>query len=388
MSLRRAALCFALFVLSGCDPYGGGREGEFNAGPVDAVNFPPEYLGVGGDRLRAGSGTFVASRAFVGGQPLGYYLFSFPPVQIGAVDPLRLDSPALGFPTAYVFDPGTSSPFPTEAQCQKPSPDYRYTLTDPNRASDPILRAAAIAGDGINYGEQGNIFTLLPAVSPPGYVQGVIPTTRYAPIVSQTPVRSAGQPCQSIKSEKTLQSSRNVGVEAPDGRYLAWAIIDPSAGVYTYLSTGPNAPGTSLRGGIPRGGVGLQNWGWFDHYLLAYLDGGYIPTQTVGGNLVAVAQTLYLPDRVAGSATVGPGRGYDVLQARRNQAGYSPICRIRIYTPPNPAALPTDETTILLLGTRDPTAGTPPNPPTTCPAGAPAGSICAAPRFVYCLQLP
>ena len=400
--LARLASPLLFVLLFGCDPYG--REGEFIAGPVDAVNFPPEYLGhlgLSGNRLAAGQGTYVAARAFVGGAPLGHYLFSFPPAQLAAAtvaDPARpLNvpplSPAVTFNTAYVFDPpGTANPFPSAAACQKPSPDYTYTLTDLNRAGDQALRAAAIAGDGINYSEQGNIFTQLPAVNPPGYLQGALPTTNYAPVVAETPVASNGIPCQSIKSEKTLQTGRAT-ISDPDNRYLAWAVVDPSAGVYRYTSTGADAPGANLRGGIPRGGVGLQKWGWFNHYLLSYIDGGYIPVQA--GRMVP--QVLYLPDRVS-TGNSGVGRGYDVLQAARTLAGgapnpqYSPVCQIRIYRPATPQpvnSLPTTEAAILTTYGPYPGARlSDPGPAdlTSCPPGSPAGSQCAIPRYIYCLQ--
>jgi hypothetical protein len=380
-----------LMFLCSCDPYQG-RDGEYNAGPVDPVNFPPEYIGYlgnNGSRLTAGQGTFVASQAFIGGQATGDYVFSFPAAQTNlAATPTN---PNVVFSNAYVFDPpGGASAFPASYPCQKPSADYTYTLTNLDRSMNPNLRASAQPGDGVNYSEQWNIFTALPVVSGNGYVAGTLATTNYAPVVSEVPVTSNNANCQSVKSQQTLQSTTAVTVGAPDGRLLAWAIVDPSAGVYTYQSVGANAPGTTLRGGIPAGGVGLQRWGWFKHYLLAYLDGGYIPV--TGGNMVA--QTLYIPDRIAAASPtpVGPGRGYDVLQFARGQAGYTPVCRVMIYHPTAAlavAALPKDENTIL---TTLPVTGPPTTPTQTpvtsfCPVGSPTGSICNAPTFVYCLQL-
>ena len=48
---------------------------------------------------------------------------------------------------------------------------------------------------------------------------------------------------------------------------MAWLIIDPAAAVYKFTDDPQR-----LRG------LELQKWGWFNRYLLAYLDGGYIPT--------------------------------------------------------------------------------------------------------------
>src|SRR5688572_26560991 len=56
-------------VLVACDPYDR-RQGEYHAGPVDPVNFPPEYLGDGGDRNRTGAGSFTAIPAYAGALPV------------------------------------------------------------------------------------------------------------------------------------------------------------------------------------------------------------------------------------------------------------------------------------------------------------------------------
>src|SRR4051812_40322892 len=91
MSSPRSSILFALALgaLAGCNVYER-RQGEYNAGPVDPVTFPPEYLGAGGNRQRPGSGTFTALRAYAQGDPIEYYMFSFPSRQLAGGDPLVL----------------------------------------------------------------------------------------------------------------------------------------------------------------------------------------------------------------------------------------------------------------------------------------------------------
>jgi len=70
-----------------------------------------------------------------------------------------------------------------------------------------------------------------------------LPATGYAPIVAEVPVTSNGEGCQSIKSSATLVTTSDVVVDTvppkfpipnakptgvPDGRFLAWAIVDPA----------------------------------------------------------------------------------------------------------------------------------------------------------------
>jgi len=204
-------------------------------------------------------------------------------------------------------------------------------------------------------------------------------------------VSSNGEPCQDTKSEKTLRQRSDVELKTqgePDGKFLAWAIIDPGAGVYHRLG----APiGGDARTGNPPGGVDLQKFGWFNHYLLAYLDGGYIPTESImaanqGPTMVRmVTQDIYYPRSLvihSGSLGTAPGklgRGYDLLQFKRGEPGYSPVCRVLTYDAGDPrtlADLPhnVDDLNALYGDTIAP----PDQPP------APATPI---PLFIYCLQL-
>lgn len=295
--------------LVACNPYDR-YSGEVNAGPVDPVGFPAECLGAGGDHLNQGTGAFVPAAALAHGTPVEYFQFNFSAKQL-AGKPLSLQSkgaPNLKLaPPAYIFDPGSSDPLPTSPTC-KPQP------------------GTALAGDVPN-NEQGTIFTSLPAGS---YAQGVASSTSYIPVVSEVPVISHGETCQEIKSETTLVSAANVSLTTapnalgkslgvPNGQYAAFAVIDPGAAVF------------HADGATPATGLGLQHWGWYGRYLLAYLNGGYIPMS--GGSMVP--QTLYYPrSNVTDATGTGPGAqgaGYDVLDAVRGEAGYSPVCAVMTY---------------------------------------------------------
>jgi hypothetical protein len=339
----RAGLVGGLLLLFGCNPYSR-RSGEYNAGPVDVSHFPAAYLGAGGD-AKLGGGVFSAAAAFVDGNTVGYYAFPFSKAQLAAADPLALGG-AFATPTAYVFDPGASDPFPAKPRCVAPA-GYVY---DEQR-------------DGIRYDDQGNVFTALPA------------DATYVPLVAQVPVQSSGEPCQSIKSNDTLVQDKLITVPlapppkgsaadalpsgVPDGKLVAWALVDPSATVQ--FPDGSLDPTTSL---------GPQKFGWYNHYLTQYLDGGYVPT--MGTELVA--QTLYVPTLVPGTDMSGapaavptmgaPGSGYDVLQAARGAAGYSPICQVMTFVPADPMSPPTSVAAIDMT--------------TVMPAPTP---------FIYCLQV-
>jgi hypothetical protein len=372
-----------IVLVSGCNPYSE-QQGEFNAGPVDPANFPAPYLGVGADRpgpgFRGGRGKFTEIAAFANGTPANYFSFPFTNTQLAAgVDSLRLlddnqpykplpSSPAIPVAKAYVFDPSPPSPCPPLPKCTAPS-GYSYNPQT----------------DDMRLDEQGNIFTLLPLAT---QQPGVASTFEYVPIVSEIPVTAEGLSCQSIKSEKLL--NKLLGNPSPSGRYLLWAMIDPAAGVYR---VGQSSTYSLSDGGVNpafASGVGVQKYGWFGHYYLAYIDGGYIPTRpaNVGGRQVLQMQTqrLYFPLTISSPAvrcgssnctpgqvcvnnscqpcdaahpcssgftcpTSGPltgicnapgtqGAGYEVLQARRGDANYSPVCESWTYTANTPGATP------------------------------------------------
>ncbi len=376
--MRGSWLCGAVvFVVAGCDPYKDYKlKGEFNAGSVDPMNFAPPYRGAGAIRSVAGSGNgFSAVGAFAQGTAVEYFLFPFAPSQVvragyvytaAGVIPANQQRNALTirpFPNGYIFDPpGTSSAFPDQQQCRAPD-RYQYD----------------VRRDDVRYDEQGEIFTALPDATFGG---GSLPTWSYVPIVQEVAVGSSGEPCQDIKSERTLLTRSDVNIAkdsnggpVADGRYLAWALIDPGSGVY-HVGESTSGPG-----------VGIQRWGWFQRFLVAYIDGGYIPYPNPSFPDQFATQNLYVPSRVLpplADGGTGPARngalgaGYDILEFPRSDPKYSPICRVRIYdTAPGVriADLPTSAAAISTA--------------LTDPPRAPADSIAPSdviPPFVFCLQ--
>src|ERR1700687_4666574 len=182
--MRRFWLCgTVVFAVAGCDPYKDYKlNGEFNAGSVDPANFAPPYRGAGANRSVAGSGTgFSAALAVAQGGAFEYLLFPSSPTQVvragyPGITPANQMSRALSvrppYPNAYVFDPGTTSPFPAQQQCRAPA-GYQY---DSRR-------------DDVHYDEQGEIFTALPDAT---FGAGSLPTWSYVPIVQEVAVGSAG----------------------------------------------------------------------------------------------------------------------------------------------------------------------------------------------------
>jgi hypothetical protein len=298
-----------LAATSGCNPYNQ-RVGEFIAGAADPVNYPPAYVGAGGDRTRPGRGSFTELRAYANGNAIGYYSFPFsttqlpsPPSTTNPVFPLRLLDNGMPYakvptPTTYVFDPS--------APCTPP-PGYVY---DAQR-------------DEVHYDEQGPIFTALPSAM---YTAGALPTWSYVPVVAESLVQAPGLACQAIKSEATLKASAS-GAGAPDGNYLAYAIIDVAAPVYRVGETAATS-----------NGIGVQKLGWFNHYIVAYLDGGVVPTEPEPMDATKTqmhVQRLFYPRSmvIKGSNTYtgGIGFGYDVLEHARGEDGYSPVCQVFTY---------------------------------------------------------
>lgn len=370
-----AVLTLLAALAAGCgDPYAK-RQGEYYAGPVDPVNFPPEYLGFGGNRLRAGSGLFFGSGAWASaGVRTEYFLFSFTPAQLALADIFRLvddgrtnQSTTVPTSIAYVFDAMGGEPFPSAPACDAP-PNYIYDRRQ----------------DAVRYSEQGNIFTALPSAS---YAGGAAVST-YVPIVSEVPATSLHQDCQGIKSERTLLQRADVALPSQGsagGRFLAWALIDPGAAVY-HEGGAPTTTGDA-RTGNPPGGAALQRFGWFNHYLVAYLDGGHIPTLAdASGKVVQmVAQDIYYPRSLVihpGSLGTTPGRlgrGYDLLQHKRGEFGYSPVCRVLTYDAGAPSTSANLPHSVAEMNARYGSTVAPPEQPP-----APATAI---PNFIYCFQI-
>ena len=361
MSLRSKVLVplmFTVFV-SGCFPYKN-HDGDYYSGPVDPTLFPPAYQGAG--FADSGSfGTFMAAQAFVtNGDMVFYYLFP------GATTKLRTESSTNGMVTVkdrapvYVFD---GDPSKDSSKCVAPQ-NYVY---DERR-------------DDVHFDVQGNIFQQKQTSKDPAALPS---DAGYVPVYSEVPVASGGEGCQTLHSADGVMASKQLTlmtapaplgspdfrpVGHPDGKYLAYAVIDPAADVR--LPDGTLNPNTML---------GPQRFGWYDHFMVAYIDGGYVPTTmvTVPGmmgapdemQIVAQSMTLYAPNTwldamgnptgcdptdPTGATSGAPclAQGFDVIDgvggmaAVRGKAGYSPICHVLTYTPADPTALPTDPSMI------------------------------------------
>lgn len=326
-----AALTLVAAALGGCTPYEN-RFGEYSAGSVDPVKFPKPYLGEGGNGKRPGSGTFQYIAGHVNKTSVSYYILPLHGRQARATDPLDLGS--LNVPLGYVFDPGSRGPDEDSSRCQGP-PNYNWDDRETRRL------------DAVRRDRQSAVFTQLPVDTDPAG------GTTYVPIVSEVVVTSNGLVCQDIKSEASLIERAGVDVQLPlvppetmlpddkptgrpTGRFLAYAIIDPAADVLY--------PESQVKGGHDAiDGLGPQRWGWFGHYLLAYLDGGYIPIEPLspGGKLRARTQRLFYPAKVWDAESMmlvdgAMGEGNDVLEFRRGDEGYSPLCRVFTFEPKNP----------------------------------------------------
>jgi hypothetical protein len=346
--MRHGLYALGLLAVAGCNPYQN-LDGDFYLGPVDAKSFQKPYQGSGFDP-NASQGTITPALAGVaGGNVVAYYAFP-----TGA-DPLTIDQvDAHSRALVYVFD-GDSSKDTTK--CKKPSDNYIYNART----------------DFVRFDRQGNVFEDQSA--------GVLPdAASYVPVYEEVPVASNGEGCQTIHSAEGLVTNPGVtvahgakpsdenehAVGTPDGKYLAVAVIDPRAFVL--------APD----GTVDSGGNGGQRFGFINHMLLAYIEGGPIPTQvvTVPGMMGAPDQmvisaktaTIYAPnvtldmkgkpvqcDLAAPTDPMAPciGLGADLIDgttpgsdATRGAAGYSPICAVRTFTPADPKNLPTDPAAI------------------------------------------
>lgn len=411
MSLRRTAIVFALPMLaaaSGCKPYGDWGSGEFYAGPFDATNFPIQqdfcdcpkptqgqppntncsgatdpdgnsletpsqlcwpYNGKG-YAWTSSNGTFTPVSAVVDGQPVIYYYFPAPQGTL-------VETPTRKRALVYVFDPATSDGADSK-NCTAPK-DYSYDVRT----------------DYIRLDRQANIFqqkqnSTYPVATPAdvnplsssGFTKG------YTPVYAQVPVTSNGLDCNSLKSAEGLVQSKKVNVELvpkpeganeftfatgkPDGTYRAFAVIDPAADVK------PNSPTTLL---------GPQRWGYIDHYLVAYIDGGILPTvagmRSSGGQMITTVegkpQKLYFPSTVMGMDMDGnpapvdgaPFAGNDVLEAARGDGNYSPLCKVFQYYNPTPEAPATSVAEVMAAAAQAPN---------------PDEGIVDTGTYVYCLQ--
>jgi len=271
------------------------------------------------------NGSFGATWAWVNGVQVGYYPFPVP----SGVDPTIVETLTAKRAQAYVFD---GDPTTDTKSCTTPSTDYVF---DQRR-------------DFVRFDRQGSVFSEKQASTDglglPGE-RSRSGSASYIPVYAEVAVTSNGEGCQTVKSAEGLVSNpkltlatvppqpltTNHATGLTTGKYLAWAVIDPAAEVT--LADGSVDPKTLL---------GPQRWGFYNHYLVSYIDGGYLPTEAMtdadGNSFVSAhEQALYAPDNIldpAGSGTVvpgGPGIGLDVLEGARGDAKYSPLCHVFLY---------------------------------------------------------
>jgi hypothetical protein len=366
-------------LLGACNPYTR-FVGEASAGAVDPATFPPAYLGIStatgapNTGNMPGTAQMLATPAFVDGNEVDYYGFPY------TGDPMLslATGGALDVPIAYDFDDDTSA-----TKCKAPA-NYVY---DQQR-------------DAVRFDQQGNIFIMLPdqgyvidGDSADGTGQTIVAGNGYQPIVADVKVESSGPggtlPCQGTKEEVNLVKRTDVTLSLlpaanpnipnahpsgkPTGTFYARAIIDPSIDVRApagYYS--PTDPGGDTN---PVTGLGPQKWGWYQRYLLAYIDGGAIPTNDqvvmdATGKSVDVtaitSQNLYFPSShpgqdASGNIVVvqaqGPGEGFDVMTGARSPAVagevYSPLCEVFVYDPADPMNPDTSVKTIDMTTAQD-----------------------------------
>jgi hypothetical protein len=321
---------WALALLFGCNPYRN-LDGDFYLGPIDAHDFQPAYLGVGFDANSSAGTISPALAGIAGGGAVAYYAFPAGPDAL-AIDKAGGGSRAL----AYIFDGDSAA---DTDKCKKPD-GYAYD----------------VQRDFVRFDRQLNVFEdesqngAAPLPDDPAYV----------PIYAEVAVTSNGEGCQTIHSAEgltanpavTLQKGTPSGDEnahavgVPDGSYRALAVIDPRAIVRRPDGTVDDTTG-----------AGAGRYGWFNHMLVGYVEGGAVPTaadpQT--GDLQALPATLYVPnvllDAMGKPVCAGRdcmGRGGDLLagagggSAARGDSGYSPICSVRTFTPADSTAPPLD----------------------------------------------
>lgn len=350
-------------VLAACNPYN--RGGDYYAGAIDPSSFPSAYVGVGFDP-HSTFGTIkpvpaTTAVANVGDVAVGYFAFPVP----GGVDPLTLkqlvnDIPE-DKPLAYVFD---GDPSQDTTRCSAPK-DYVYDERT----------------DFVRFDHQANVFQQRQVTTGPRRDPPSLPSDPgYVPIYAEVPVNSNGEDCQSVKSAEGLVASGHVDfpngknaappgvntkpVGLADGKYLAMAIVDPAAQVWSPV---PDGAGSITLALDPNTLLGPQRFGFFDHYLVAYLEGGYVPNTAITAadgttmSVVAKAMSLYLPDTffdpnkmsmpqviynpsaplsdantpLAALSMRLPGVivGTDGKSGRRGDSGYSPICQVHTYKP-------------------------------------------------------
>jgi hypothetical protein len=348
-------------------------------------------------------GTVMASTAWVRGQQVAYYAFPAPLGNLLDSYTNVVGGTRSRRPLVYVFDGAVGR---ESTQCTTPTRDYVF---DQQRDYIRFDQQATVFGQkqtpsgypGPALPEEDQRYAfglsgvpddaLVDILSPPGALNSV-----YLPAYAEVAVTSDGLECQSLKSSEGIVTSDKVKLATdprpatssdanlfatgkPTGKYLAYALLDPVADVrapnftpayglpgepadpaplfpYSLYDAGPTDPNT---------GLGPQRWGFFNHFLVSFIDGGYIPTLPASvtpsadgtfetTTIKARAQILYVPSLAyvptvdangnyvlaPNDPTIGqlvpPGIGYDVLESKRGDAAYSPLCKVIQYPNPDP----------------------------------------------------
>ena len=356
--LAWAQLLAATAALSACSPWSYG-EGDFFAGTVDATNYPADYQ-FGTEKEAAGSLSPVVAATLSSSIVLTYNL-AMPAAQTAGADENGIPELALALEpvdlvgyappspaTVFNFDPTASEPFATPQKCTAPT----------NYVFDARL-------EGYRKDYQGPIFTALPD-------EGSVP------YLAEVAVSTKAMKCQTLKDQERLLKSKDVTV--PITKATAIGEEDsptPSGKLVLYY---PVNPRVSVEPADQNTGFGAQMWGWFNHYLFAYIDGGYLPTQQFSIDTGEVdpdtmapillefegirPQHWYYPATRPGAlrdpdtgeisfpidpdtgeynfvAAGGPGLSNrsaafagavtDLVDAARGEAGYSPVCELCEY---------------------------------------------------------
>lgn len=366
------SLLTATAVLTACNPYNYGK-GDFYAGTVDAVNYPDDYQG-GTTKTAAGTVLPVVV-ATVSGKVVVTYNLAMPQFQvdqsnildargnvIGTVPELSLAlkdvneeydedgdgaadvivQTAVTAPnTVYTFD-ADSDPLPLTPKCVAPK----------NYVFDARLEA-------YRKDYQGPVFNALPSND-----ENASP---FLPYYAEVQVKTANEKCQAVKDEYDLLRSKDVTVPitpaagpgdsptpTPSGKLVAMWPINPRVDV---------EPADSQTG------WGAQKWGWYNHYLFSFIEGGYLPTQMYSIDIGEAtplefegirAQKWFYPakrpgavqdpdtgefsfpkdpdtmeyvfrDGVPGLSNASAayaGQVTDLVEGGRGEQGYSPICEL------------------------------------------------------------
>lgn len=350
--LAWAYLLAASAFVPACSPWNYGT-GDFYAGTVDPAKYPAIYTGGG---TKQSSGVFIpVQAATLSAATILTYALDVPANQSAAADETGIpeltlaiepidaagyfpDSPSL----VYTFDATATEPYPATSLCTAPT-NYVFDARTESYRRD----------------YQGLIFTQIPQTGGDPFV----------PYMAEVAVTSKSLKCQGIKDDEGILKNKDVTVPIVPADPLQPGTVDepkPSGKLVALYPVDPRAQVEPS----DTSGWGSQKWGWYKHYLFAYIDGGYIPTQQVSVDIgedepltfaAMRPQKWFFPatrpasveDPDTGDISFpkdpdtmeyefidagGPGLSNnaaefagaitDVVEAARGEAGYSPICEL------------------------------------------------------------